>query len=751
MKKKLHYFKATVATAVLASAVTPFAPVPTVASVYFNDVHESDYFYDALAELYDRGVVQTFPNGTIRPHQNLTRGQTAQIIADVLQLDTDDVTNPYFRDISTSHPYYGAIAALSELGIIGGYEDGTFRPNAYVQRHHIAKFLTNAFQLETTLADELPFTDVPEAYRYYVAALYENQITTGKTAKTFNGTANVTRGQLAAFIVRAEQSQWAEPIVTSTQRQSGEFSVTVKNITSTTIQTSQGTYRVDEKLQQLLHATNRKALQDAQLVIRVSNNKISRLSSVTLNSDNTTFDGGNLVIPGNVLVNADDLTIKNVTINGNLTIANEVTNYFSTNNISVDGNLEIGNRVSSTSFYSGPTISLQDSLIKTIDAQVNYVTINSNNILLDVRASERLASLTLNARVQKVNVNTTTPITISGSGAIEQIAVNSTSDITLTGDGQISEVILNNSITRISLGDYIYIKKLISPLGRSAQASVLNYNLVRGQIREFESSTLNNYLYNDTSGESEFAQVRTIIETLNIKWEGNLSATYLEAQRKLAQIKLPAGTYVKAQAGTDYYIGNVLIHLINDDDTIIQVIGPIQVATNKSSLQNLISTIAYVNVSIDGKDIGQAQKWTTSKERQVLHNAVTVAQSVINNYYATQTEVDNAYTLLQSAIKRYYAAQKWGNYSQTNKAYLSAEISAITFVKTSIDGTDIGTTQKWTTLNELIVFQNAIHSAQAVANNPLATQREVDTALYTLQIAINNYAAAHQWGRSISL
>lgn len=120
----------------------------------------------------------------------------------VLQLDTANVKDPNFKDISTSHQYYGAIAALKQAGIIDGYEDGTFRQGETIQRNHVAKILTNALNLNATNVATLPFNDVRDDYKEAIAALYENEITTGKTATTFDGSSHVTRGQFAAFIAR---------------------------------------------------------------------------------------------------------------------------------------------------------------------------------------------------------------------------------------------------------------------------------------------------------------------------------------------------------------------------------------------------------------------------------------------------------------------------------------------------------------------------------------------------------------------
>src|SRR5690606_1192729 len=84
---------------------------------------------------------------------------TAQFIANALNLDTTNVTNPGFKDVPKGHKYYGAIAALYERGIIGGYGD-EFKPNNLLTRSQIAKMLTLSFDLNLAGSAKTKFTDV---------------------------------------------------------------------------------------------------------------------------------------------------------------------------------------------------------------------------------------------------------------------------------------------------------------------------------------------------------------------------------------------------------------------------------------------------------------------------------------------------------------------------------------------------------------------------------------------------------------
>ena len=52
---------------------------------------------------------------------------------------------PMFRDVPAAHPFYSAVQRLTAAGIVSGYADGTFRPDAPVTRGDAAKILVAAF------------------------------------------------------------------------------------------------------------------------------------------------------------------------------------------------------------------------------------------------------------------------------------------------------------------------------------------------------------------------------------------------------------------------------------------------------------------------------------------------------------------------------------------------------------------------------------------------------------------------------
>ncbi|WP_158232432.1 MULTISPECIES: S-layer homology domain-containing protein [unclassified Sporosarcina] len=159
----------------------------------FPDVPPSKHFAVAVNDLAARHIIGGYPDGTFKPGNSITRGQAAAIIAKMTGVDTNQVKNPRFKDVSTSHGFYKAISALAEKGVIGGYPDGTFKPNDPINRKNMAAILVKAFDLPRDTAVSNPFKD-PSGITDDVLIIYKLGITTGTSPTTFSPNAFITRG-----------------------------------------------------------------------------------------------------------------------------------------------------------------------------------------------------------------------------------------------------------------------------------------------------------------------------------------------------------------------------------------------------------------------------------------------------------------------------------------------------------------------------------------------------------------------------
>lgn len=114
-----------------------------------------------------------------------------------------------FWDVSASNPYRQAIQDLFGRGIIQGYSDGSFGPNVPVWRQHFAKMIVLTLGLPVSENDACPFGDVTiggPATLYpdnYIAVAAVRGIALGKSPGVFSPFEEITRAQIITMAVRA--------------------------------------------------------------------------------------------------------------------------------------------------------------------------------------------------------------------------------------------------------------------------------------------------------------------------------------------------------------------------------------------------------------------------------------------------------------------------------------------------------------------------------------------------------------------
>ncbi|SFD86589.1 5'-nucleotidase/hypothetical protein/2',3'-cyclic-nucleotide 2'-phosphodiesterase / 3'-nucleotidase / 5'-nucleotidase [Lentibacillus persicus] len=115
-----------------------------------------------------------------------------------------------YSDVEEGESHYEAIMALTEAGVVRGYEDNTFGQWQSITRQQVAAIFYNAFDMAEPSEDELAailekYDDV-DADHYYakqIAAVTEAGIFTGSDG-SFNPGKNITREQVASVILLAQ-------------------------------------------------------------------------------------------------------------------------------------------------------------------------------------------------------------------------------------------------------------------------------------------------------------------------------------------------------------------------------------------------------------------------------------------------------------------------------------------------------------------------------------------------------------------
>ena len=150
-----------------------------------------------------------YGNGEVRPQNNITRAEVATIF---FRLLTDDVrdenltkTNRY-SDVAATSWYNTAVSTLSSMGIITGYPDGTFRPNAAITR---AEFAAIAARFDNN-GDKTAakFSDIATHWaKDEISIAYNNGWITGYPDGTFGPQRDITRAETMTLVNRVLNRQ----------------------------------------------------------------------------------------------------------------------------------------------------------------------------------------------------------------------------------------------------------------------------------------------------------------------------------------------------------------------------------------------------------------------------------------------------------------------------------------------------------------------------------------------------------------
>ncbi|MFS0689994.1 S-layer homology domain-containing protein [Sporosarcina sp. 179-K 8C2 HS] len=207
MRKKLLM----ILGALLLACSLPLSGTFAAGTERFSDVPASKHFAEAVNELAERKIIGGYPDGTFKPGNSITRGQAAAIIAKMTNLDTTNVKNPGFKDVSTANGYYKAIAAMAQKGIINGYGDGRYGPNDPITRGQMASILVKAFGLPlyNFSSHTNPFQDVKRGTGHDpgIMSIYRLGITTGTSSDRFSPNVSITRGQAAKMLKATEEAK----------------------------------------------------------------------------------------------------------------------------------------------------------------------------------------------------------------------------------------------------------------------------------------------------------------------------------------------------------------------------------------------------------------------------------------------------------------------------------------------------------------------------------------------------------------
>ena len=176
---------------IISAGITVLLMIPVHALGFF-DVPDTPY-EDAIQSLFNRGIVEGYSDGTFRPEAAINRAEFLKILMDARFPGRAPTDLQCFKDLEVKVPqwYARTTCAASELGIVNGYPDRTFRPDRNVNLVEALKMALLSFRISVDSAGSGPW------YEPYLNAARNHEILTS-LLKTPGHT--LTRGEMASII-----------------------------------------------------------------------------------------------------------------------------------------------------------------------------------------------------------------------------------------------------------------------------------------------------------------------------------------------------------------------------------------------------------------------------------------------------------------------------------------------------------------------------------------------------------------------
>lgn len=175
----------------------------------FTDVRTSDWFYDPVKYVYEEGLMTGTGATAFAPNVTTTRAMIVSILYRLEGGPAVSGNSSPFNDVHTSDWYYDAVRWAERTGVVGGVGDGRFAPNTAITREQLAAMLMNyanyKHQNVSARADLSRYSDADRVSAWAedaVAWANAEGYISGMTATTLAPQGSATRAQVAAILQR---------------------------------------------------------------------------------------------------------------------------------------------------------------------------------------------------------------------------------------------------------------------------------------------------------------------------------------------------------------------------------------------------------------------------------------------------------------------------------------------------------------------------------------------------------------------
>lgn len=172
-----------------------------------------------------KGLAGGYADGTFKPNQQVSRAEFVALTNRAFGINKEEAAAG-FGDVKADAWYCGDVAAAKKAGYIGGYTDGSFKPNTPITRQEVAGILVRLLDIETTTEGLSAFTDaakISDWSRGNIGAVAQKGLMRGMPDNTFMPLKSITRAEAVASLDRALEYApgGPKPVETQPVRETG--------------------------------------------------------------------------------------------------------------------------------------------------------------------------------------------------------------------------------------------------------------------------------------------------------------------------------------------------------------------------------------------------------------------------------------------------------------------------------------------------------------------------------------------------
>lgn len=645
-------------------ALTAAMIVPSVPAMAAPSDIAGHWAESVITQWQNKGLIQGYEDGTFKPGNTITRAEFVTLMNNAKGFWSEGSIN--FSDVKNGSWFYSAVARAVAAGYVKGYSDGSFKPGNTITRAEAAVMIANAARLSANEAGAYRFTDVgsiPAWARGSVGAVVAAGYMTGYPDGSFYANASISRAEAVSSLNRMLGGTAYQPTQPTTP-------------TTDTTKTTSDDVVIEDKGTTLKNQTV-----DGNVTIAksVGNGDVT-LRNVTIKGDLIVKGGG-----------SNTVTLEDVDVRGKARLLKEGVH------LHLVGDTDIRKLLIDLAAHITQSSSYKDEIGEIILAGDGDL---SKTTRIDVPAKqlriENQADLILGGDVEKLIVDEDAKgaeIEIKKGTTVNEL--NTDAKIKLTGKGRID--LLDVSASGVTFDKNLDIRKKDTSNGATApkengSTSTGGSSTTSKEITGAEEVTLNVPYGEKTADQALTAIPKTV--TLNLKNGKTISATVTEWKwadgeeakynaTPTADTTYKATTTVTIPSGYTYNgtltaKACVTVHPLDKTELTAALTAANAVFNNTTTDEKVAATDKEKILITDkaANAVTEGVRFTTSVAKNTLETAISNARDAENTGFASQKACKAAADALQVAITAFKGTIKIGT-NTTTDAYILQQVKDV--------------------------------------------------------------------------